>query len=82
MQNIFLKCTAVKNFSFKNRRWRTAAVLKIENSRYVITMQNGSRKRLSAFLKLIFLMECALERLVLRHHANFLEIGHNVAEIS
>jgi len=32
----------VKNFNFKNPRWRTAAILKIEKSGYHMMMQNGS----------------------------------------
>jgi len=48
---------------------------RLENRKLAISHYGAERVsqayRLSAFLKLIFLMECALERLVLRHHANF-----------
>jgi len=41
-----LKCVAVINFNFKNPTWRTAAILKMEKSWYLM-MQNRSLKRIS-----------------------------------
>jgi len=43
MQNVSLKYRAVKNFNLKNPRWRTAAVLKMQESRYLRMMQNVSQ---------------------------------------
>jgi len=36
MQNGFLNLPAVKNLSFKNSRWRTAAILKFVKLRYLV----------------------------------------------
>ena len=43
-QKVSLKDMTVKKFNFKNPIWRTSAILKIENSRYFMMMQNGSLK--------------------------------------
>jgi len=44
MQITPLKYVIAKNFSFKNSRWRTVAILKIEKSHYLMMMQNGSHQ--------------------------------------
>jgi len=43
-KNVSLKWLAGKNFNFKILRWRTAAILKIDNLQYLMMMQNGSHK--------------------------------------
>ena len=43
VQKLSVKCTAVVNFSYKNPRWWTAAVLKIEKSEYLMIMQSVSQ---------------------------------------
>jgi len=41
MQITPLKYVTAKNFSFKNSRWRTVAILKIEKLHYLMMMQTG-----------------------------------------
>ena len=45
MQNVFLKCAAVENFNFQNPRWRTAAILKIEKSLYLMVVFPKHRQK-------------------------------------
>jgi len=45
MQNVFLKCAAVENFNFQNPRWRTAAILKIEKSLYLMMVFPKHRQK-------------------------------------
>jgi len=46
MQNMSLKCMAVKNLNFSIQRWQTADILKIEKLQYFMMMQNRSLRRL------------------------------------
>jgi len=75
MQNVFVKCKAVKNFNFKIPRWQTAAIWKIEKLQYFMMMLNRSLKLVgrppSWIVKIKFLSGDALERHVLHHHAKF-----------
>jgi len=45
MQNVFLKCAAVKNFNFQNPRWRTAAILTTEKSLYLMMVFPKHRQK-------------------------------------
>jgi len=75
------KCKAVKNFNLKNPSWRTAVILKIEELRHFLMIQNGSLKhicRLPSEIKKKNLTAGALEKSIIVPH--FVEIGH--AEIT
>jgi len=64
----------------------TAAVLKIEKSRYVLLMQNESLKRIGRPPSWILKVKCNKRRcsgeLIVHHCANFVEIRHTFAETS
>jgi len=74
MGNMSLVCKAVKNFNFKNPRWRTAAILTSKNRDkiYVTMMQ---RKRIGCppswvFKINFFNCRCTCEP-ILRHYAKY-----------
>ena len=69
--NVSLKCKAVLKFNFKNPRWRTTDILKIDKA---ISHDDAewvrSAVRHIGFLTLIF-NDIALDRHILRHFAKF-----------
>jgi len=72
MQNVSAKYSAVKHFDFKNPRYRTTAILKIEKSGSVMMMQNGSLQPMGDQPSSIFEILTAMHfRDVLHHCAKF-----------
>jgi len=59
IQNLSLKCMCVKNFNFKNSRWRLS-VRRLEHRRIAISHDDAERYSVSAVRHLAFLLAVTL----------------------